>query len=87
MKQEKVLSWEEFRYLNGARRDIYQMMLKNEEYLEAMLALGIVAVNGKVEKKIKKLCADMAELNVMLKFMVEKERAKDISLYLEDLLD
>ena len=85
MNKKKILSWEEFSYLNGVRRNNYQVMLKYEEYLQGLLDLSIIAQNGKVESAIKKLCFDMAGLNVMLSSIVEKERKKDLTLFLEDL--
>ena len=81
----KPLSWEKFRYLNGVRRNNFQMLLQYEEYLQGLLDLGIIAVNGKVENQIKKLCLDISALGVTLSSQVEKERAKDLTLYLEDI--
>lgn len=85
MKQKKSLSWEQFRYLNGVRRNSVQIMMTYEEYLQGLLDLGVVSPDGLVEKKIKKLCFDIASLNVTLSGQVKKEREKDISLYLEDI--
>lgn len=85
MIKERILSWEEFRYLNGVRRNNQAVIRKYDEYLKGLMDLGIVAINGKIEKQIKKLTLDMENLNVSLSALVEKERAKDIALYLEDL--
>ena len=84
-KKEKAMSWEKFRYLNGVRRYNTQTMLEYEEFLDGLLGMGIATINGKVEAQIKQLCADMASLGVTLSSQVEKERAKDLTLYLEDL--
>lgn len=84
-KEEKILNWYEFSYLNGVRKNSIGIMESYEEYLHGLQSMGIATVNGKVEKKIKKLCVEIAELNTMLMAMVESERKKDISLWLNDL--
>lgn len=83
--KEKILDWHQFSYLNGVRRNSYGVLLTYEEYLQNLLDMGVITVNGKVEKKIKKLCVEIAELNTLLMSQVQAERKKDISLYLEDL--
>jgi hypothetical protein len=47
--------------------------------------LGIIAPNGQIEKKMIKLIEEQTKLGELLMQMVDQERKKDISLYLEDL--
>jgi hypothetical protein len=85
MQNQRILSWEEFRYLNGVRRNNIQIMQSYEEYLLGLKQLKIISQKGKINDDIGKVLSAMAELNVSLSALVQKERVKDITLYLEDL--
>lgn len=50
-----------------------------------MRELGIIAPNGQIEKKMIKLIEEQTKLGELLMQMVDQERKRDISLYLEDL--
>lgn len=82
---KEKLEWEEFRYLNGVRKNCVSMMLSVDEYQQGLSELGIISVNGAIETKMRELSAQIAELNTLLMLLVQKERKKDISLYLDDI--
>jgi hypothetical protein len=84
-REDKILNWHEFSYLNGVRKNNQAAMAAYEEYLHGMQNLGIASVKGKIEKKMFQLIKEMAELNTMLTAKVEMERKRDISLWLNDL--
>lgn len=84
-KQQKILDWYEFGYLNGVRKNNEATMRAYEEYLHGLQSMGIASVNGKMEKKMFQLIKEMAELNTLLMAKIEEERKRDISLWLNDL--
>lgn len=84
-REQKILDWYEFSYLNGVRKNNEAIMRSYEEYLHGLQSMGIASVKGKIEKKMFGLIKEMAELNTMLTAKVEEERKRDISLWLNDL--
>jgi hypothetical protein len=84
-REDKILNWHEFSYLNGVRKNNQEIMRAYEEYLHGMQSMGIASVKGQIEKKMFLLIKEMSELNTMLTAKVEMERKRDISLWLNDL--
>lgn len=85
MGNKPAMGWVEFRYLNGVRRNNQEIINTYDEYLKGLQGLNIATANGQIEKKIAKITLEMANLNTILTTMIEKERVKDITLYLEDI--
>jgi len=85
MKKERILDWHQFSYLNGVRRNNNMAIETYSDYIIGLREMGIIAPNGQIEKKIIKLIEEQTKLGELLMQMVDQERKKDISLYLEDL--
>jgi hypothetical protein len=85
MKKERILDWHQFSYLNGVRRNNNSAIETYSDYIIGLREMGIIAPNGQIEKKIIKLIEEQTKLGELLMQMVDQERKKDISLYLEDL--
>lgn len=85
MKPQRILDWHQFSYLNGVRRNNNSAIQTYSDYLIGLRELGIIAPNGQIEKKMIKLIEEQTKLGELLMSMVDQERKRDISLYLEDL--
>jgi hypothetical protein len=85
MIKERILNWHEFCYLNGVRKSNRAAIETYSDYLFALRDLNIIAPNGQIEKKLIKLIEDQTKLGELLMSLVDRERKKDISLYLEDI--
>ena len=85
MKTERILDWHQFSYLNGVRRNNNAAIETYSDYIIGLREMGIIAPNGQIEKKIIKLIEEQTKLGELLMQMVDQERKKDFSLYLEDL--
>jgi hypothetical protein len=85
MKTERILDWHQFSYLNGVRRNNNSAIETYSDYIIGLREMGIIAPNGQIEKKIIKLIEEQTKLGELLMQMVDQERKKDFSLYLEDL--
>lgn len=85
MKNERILGWHEFCYLNGVRKANRAAIETYSDYVFGLRDLGIIAPNGQIEKKMIKLIEDQTKLGELLMSLVDQERKKDISLYLEDI--
>ena len=55
MKNERILKWHEFCYLNGVRKANRSAIETYSDYVFGLRDLGIIAPNGQIEKKIIKL--------------------------------
>ena len=85
MKQQRVLDWHQFSYLNGVRRNNNSAIETYSDYIIGLREMGIIAPNGQIEKKMIKLIEEQTRLGELLMQMVDQERKRDISLYLEDI--
>ena len=85
MKKERILDWHQFSYLNGVRRNNNHAIQTYSDYLMALRDLGVIAPNGQIEKKMIKVIEEQTKLGELLMSLVEHERKKDLSLYLEDI--
>lgn len=85
MKKERTLDWHQFSYLNGVRRNNNAAIETYSDYIIGLRELGVIAPNGQIEKKMIKLIEEQTKLGELLMALVDQERKKDISLYLEDL--
>lgn len=85
MKSQRVLDWHQFSYLNGVRRNNNSAIETYSDYIIGLREMGIIAPNGQIEKKMIKLIEEQTKLGELLMQMVDQERKKDISLYLEDI--
>lgn len=85
MKQERILNWHQFSYLNGVRKNNNSIIEAYSEYICGLRDLGIITPNGQVEKKMIKIIEEQTKLGETLMNLVDIERKKDISLYLNDL--
>lgn len=85
MKNQQPLDWNKFSYLNGVRRNNNSAIQAYSDYLIGLRDLGIIAHNGQIEKKLIKVIEEQTKLGELLMSLVDQERKKDISLYLEDL--
>lgn len=85
MKSQRVLDWHQFSYLNGVRRNNNSAIETYSDYIIGLREMGIIAPNGQIEKKMIKLIEEQTKLGELLMQMVDQERKRDISLYLEDI--
>lgn len=85
MKPQRILDWHQFSYLNGVRRNNNAAIETYSDYIIGLREMGIIAPNGQIEKKMIKLIEEQTKLGELLMQMVDHERKKDISLYLEDI--
>ena len=85
MKKERILDWHQFSYLNGVRKNNNAVIEAYSEYIIGLRDLGIIAHNGQIEKKLIKIIEEQTKLGEILMDLVDLERKKDISLYLNDL--
>lgn len=85
MKKERILDWHQFTYLNGVRRNNNAAIETYSDYIIGLREMGIIAPNGQIEKKMIKLIEEQTKLGELLMQMVDQERKKDFSLYLEDI--
>ena len=85
MKQQRVLDWHQFSYLNGVRRNNNSAIETYSDYIIGLREMGIIAPNGQIEKKMIRLIEEQTKLGELLMQMVDQERKRDISLYLEDI--
>ena len=85
MKQQRVLDWHQFSYLNGVRRNNNSAIETYSDYIIGLREMGIIAPNGQIEKKMSKIIEEQTKLGELLMQMVDQERKKDLSLFLEDI--
>jgi len=85
MKKERILDWHQFSYLNGVRRNNNAAIETYSDYIIGLREMGIIAPNGQIEKKMIKLIEEQTKLGELLMALVDQERKKDFSLYLEDI--
>ena len=85
MKQQRILDWHQFSYLNGVRRNNNAAIETYSDYIIGLREMGIIAPNGQIEKKMIKLIEEQTKLGELLMSLVDQERKKDFSLFLEDL--
>jgi len=85
MKKERILDWHQFSYLNGVRRNNNAAIETYSDYIIGLRELGVIAPNGQIEKKMIKLIEEQTKLGELLMSLVDQERKKDFSLFLEDL--
>ena len=85
MKPQRILDWHQFSYLNGVRRNNNSAIETYSDYIIWLREMGIIAPNGQIEKKMIKLIEEQTKLGELLMQMVDQERKRDISLYLEDI--
>lgn len=85
MKKERILDWHQFSYLNGVRRNNNAAIETYSDYIIGLRELGVIAPSGQIEKKMIKLIEEQTKLGELLMALVDQERKKDISLFLEDI--
>lgn len=85
MKQERILNWHQFSYLNGVRRNNNSAIQAYSDYIIGLRELGVIAPNGQIEKKMIKVIEEQTKLGELLISMVDQERKKSVELFLEDI--
>jgi hypothetical protein len=78
--------WYSFKYLNGAKKRLKEIVLFQQDLIFGMTEQGISQPNGKMQNTLIKAIEANQEVIYLMQSEIDRQRKDNITLWLDDVL-